>query len=204
VLHTCAYSHGSGKPTGRESCEWSRLRWVGGLRSTESPALTLLLRRDDVCAHHAFQGRIDEIIQAWTRRPGTAAASPRASGWGCDCCSCLIAYIYRSPSSFCLSPTFIVPRTLFDIFISSYCTTNDRRRLDSFVFVPVPTASRPTTPHPTFTTQHPAHNAQSIMSTTFSGDHLELPGGRKVYYVHSAPASPATATPILAIHGLGG
>jgi hypothetical protein len=42
------------------------------------------------------------------------------------------------------------------------------------------------------------------MTTTFSGDYLELEGGRKVYCVHSAPATPATGTPIVAIHGLGG
>jgi len=42
-----------------------------------------------------------------------------------------------------------------------------------------------------------------MATATFKGDLLQLPGGRKVYYVHSAPAVPAGA-PIVAIHGLGG
>lgn len=42
------------------------------------------------------------------------------------------------------------------------------------------------------------------MPATFSGNFLELSGGRKVYYAHSKPAGPATGAPIVAIHGLGG
>lgn len=38
----------------------------------------------------------------------------------------------------------------------------------------------------------------------FVSDYLTLGSGRKIYYAHSAPATPATKAPVVAIHGLGG
>ncbi|BEJ15827.1 hypothetical protein CspHIS471_0504320 [Cutaneotrichosporon sp. HIS471] len=38
----------------------------------------------------------------------------------------------------------------------------------------------------------------------FVSDYLTLGSGRKIYYAHSAPATPSTKAPVVAIHGLGG
>lgn len=42
------------------------------------------------------------------------------------------------------------------------------------------------------------------MPTTFAADYVSLPGGRKIYYIHSKPQQPSSKAPVVAIHGLGG